>query len=294
MYKKHWLFVLTTFLLGNSHTVMAQVLAEAVTEIKIPLVAKPTSRPMTVAYMPDYRRYYIADGGHSAMMNEMGIVASDSEVRAYSDKGVYLQVVKPNLDNRSIYYNPLSQRLESITYNVSSWAGFTPNTGIFALALDGSGGLTGDADTIMGQNPAFGCVGTIPSFDPAGNRYYAKQERSNKVLVVKPDSRDPVAEIDLDLDAAGVKNDDVSDGFAAYTGVAGEELALLDVDHKAILVFDRKGKFVGRSALPKGMKLRANNHYSGLGYTNGLFFVYHEPEGAFGTYYGFRFLDGAG
>jgi hypothetical protein len=37
--------------------------------------------------------------------------------------------------------------------------------------------------------------------------------------------------------------------------------------------------------------LRANNHYNGLGYANGLFFVYHEPEGEFGTYYGFRISD---
>jgi hypothetical protein len=36
------------------------------------------------------------------------------------------------------------------------------------------------------------------------------------------------------------------------------------------------------------MKLRAQNHYNGLGYSNGMLFVYHENEGEFGTYYGFK------
>jgi hypothetical protein len=90
------------------------------------------------------------------------------------------------------------------------------------------------------------------------------------------------------LAAAAARFDDISDSYVAFTGIPGEELAVLDVDHKAVLVFDLRGKFVGRSALPSSMKLRANNHYSGHGYANGMFFVYHESEGEFGTYYGFR------
>ena len=88
--------------------------------------------------------------------------------------------------------------------------------------------------------------------------------------------------------AAGVAHDDISDLFAAYTGIQGEELLLLDIDHKAILVFSIDGQYVGKSELPKELKLRANNHYTGLGYANQLFFVFHEPEGEFGTYYAFK------
>jgi hypothetical protein len=65
-------------------------------------------------------------------------------------------------------------------------------------------------------------------------------------------------------------------------------LAILDVDHKAVLIFNVKGGYVGKSVLPKDLKLRAQNHYNGLGYTNNLFFVYDESEGEFGTYYGFK------
>jgi hypothetical protein len=271
----------------------AQVLPEAVVELQIPLVAKPTSRPMTVAYVPDYSRYFIADGGLAPMPDGFGIPASPSKVHAYSDKGEYLHSVKPGLDNRSIYFNRNTQRLESVTYNISSNAGFTPNTGVFALKLDGEGKLTDQADEVTGHNPAFGSAATMPTYSPAENVYYAKQERSNKVWVVKLDSREPVKEITLDLNAAGARTDEVSEHFIAYTGIAGEELALLDIDHKAVLVFDQQGKFVGKSALPAKMKLRANNHFNGLGYANGLFFVYHEPEGEFGTYYGFRISDQA-
>jgi len=94
--------------------------------------------------------------------------------------------------------------------------------------------------------------------------------------------------ITLELDKAGAAHDDVSDSFIAYTAVKGEEFALLDVDHKTVLMFDITGKFVGKSALPKTLKLRANNHYTGLGYANQMLFVFHEPEGEFGTYYGFK------
>lgn len=277
----------------TGQTAQAEVLAQAEQAVRIALAAKPTSRPITVAYVPDYSRYYIADGGLAPMSDGLTAPVSKSEVHVYSGEGKHLQSAKPGLDNRSIYYNPHRKQLEVVTYNVSSGAGFTPGTGIFALKFEASGNLVNDANEISGNNPAFGSAGTTPSFDPANNLYYAKQERSNKVLVVDPANRSPVGEIALDLDAAKVRHDEISDLFVAHTGVPGEELAVLDIDHKAILVFDLKGKFVGRSALPAGMKLRANNHYNGLGYANGLFFVYHEPEGEFGTYYGFRISDQA-
>ena len=41
----------------------AQILSEAQVGIKIPLTQKPSSRPMSVAFVPMYQRYYVADGG---------------------------------------------------------------------------------------------------------------------------------------------------------------------------------------------------------------------------------------
>lgn len=287
-HQQRWLTMMVALIGCASLTAHAQVLSEAIAAIQIPLVAKPTSRPMSVAYAPAFNRYFIADGGLAPLPDGFGIPISPSEVREYSDKGEFLKAAKPGYDNRSIYFNPNTQRLETITYNISSDAGFTPNSGIYALKLDASGNLTDQSDEVLGNNPAFGEAGTMPSYSPQENCYYAKQEKSNKVLVVKADSRTPVGEIALDFEGAGVHSDDLSEHYVAYTGVPGEELALLDVDHKAVLVFAKNGKFVGRSALPANMKLHANSHYNGLGFANGLFFVYHEHDGPFGTYYGFR------
>lgn len=285
--------IVASLLLGAMPIAQAAVLPEAAESIKLVLVKKPTSRPMGVAYVPDYKRYYVADGGLGGIDENGGAPVSKSEVHVFGTDGTYMQSEKPGLDNRSIYFNPNSHKLETVTYNISSDAGFTPSAGVFTITLDDKGAPTQDRDQISNVNPAFGEAGTMPSFDPAGNRYFAKQSRSNKVFIVKLDSREKVAEITLDLAKAEAQFDDVSDHYIAWTGIPSEELAILDIDHKAVLVFDLNGNFVGRSKLPAGIKLRAQNHYNGLGYANGLFFVYSETEGEFGTYRGFRISDQA-
>ncbi len=280
-------------LLMAASTLHAAVIEQATTVIKIPLAKKPTSRPMTVAYAPDYKRYFVADGGLGPILDGFSLASSKSEIHAFDAKGAYLNSTQAGLDNRSIYFNQNTNRLETITYNISSAAGFTPDVGIFALELDANGKLTTQKTEISSFNPAFGDAGATPSFDPVENRYFAKQGRGNKVLIVHLDKRESVGEILLDLASAHAQFDDISDTYVAYTGIPGEELAVLDVDHKRVLVFNLKGQFVGSSALPQALRLRSNNHYTGLGYANGLFFVYHEPEGEFGTYYGFSISDQA-
>lgn len=278
-------------LLTAAFTTQAQVIEEAQTVLTIPLAAKPTSRPMTVAFVPAHQRYYIADGGLAPIPGDMEIANSKSKIHVYSADGKYLSFAQPGYDNRSLYYNTNTYQLETITYNVSSGAGFTPNTGVFSLELTETGDLKNTSQDIYGFNPAFGDAATIPSYNPEAKVYYAKQERSNLVWLVDLKQREKIGEIALDLKAAGAQTDDISDHYVAYTGIKGEELALLDVDHKAVLVFNLTGKLVGKSALPHTLKLRAQNHFNGLGYANGLFFVYHEPEGEFGTYYGFKISD---
>ncbi len=266
----------------------AEILSEATLGIKIPLTQKPTSRPMTVAYIPSPACYYIADGGLAPMASEFEAPVSKSMVHAFTSEGKYLNSAKPGYDNRSLYYNPNSAKLETVTYNISSAAGFGPNTGIYALDTRDTGEIKESSSEVMQFNPAFGDAATIPSYDPEAKRYYAKQDRSNKVWIVDPKQREKVGEIALELDKAGVAFDDVSDHFVAFTGVKGQELALLDVDHKAVLVFDLTGKFIGRCSLPQDLKLRAQNHFNGTGYANDMLFIYHENEGEFGTYRGYK------
>jgi hypothetical protein len=280
--------LLVSTLIMSTSAAQAQVLPQATIGIKIPLVQKPTTRPMTVAHIPGLKRYYIADGGLAPMGSEFEAPTSKSQIHAYDDTGKYVNSAKPGYDNRSIYYNPNTDKLETITYNISSEAGFAPNTGIYSIDLSETGEVKETSGEVAQFNPAFGDAATVPSYDAENKRYFAKQERGNKVFIVDIKLREKVAEIALDIAKAGALHDDISDHFVAYTGVKGEELILLDVDHKAALVFDITGKFVQKSELPKDLKLRSQNHFNGLGYANDMLFVYHEPEGEFGTYYGFK------
>ena len=271
-----------------SITAHAEVLPVASVGVKINLVKSPSSRPMTVAYFPGLKTYYIADGGLAPLGSETEAPISKSQVHAYSDDGKYINSASPGFDNRSIYFNANTSKIETITYNISSAVGFAPNTGMYALEISETGEIKEGSTEIMQFNPAFGDSATMPTYDAENKRYFAKQARSNKVLIVDATKREPIGEITLDLAKAGAAFDDVSDSFVAFTGVKGEELVLLDIDHKSALIFDVAGKFVAKSNLPKDMKLRAKNHYNGLGYTNDMLFIYHDSEGEFGTYYGFK------
>lgn len=282
--------LLPLILLATGLPVRAEILPEAQVGIKIPIVQKPTTRPITVAHIADFKRYYIADGGLAPMGSEMEAPFSKSLIHAYDEDGKYVNSSRPGYDNRSLYYNPNSKKLETITYNISTDVGFSPNAGIFSIDLTDTGNLKDTSGEVFGFNPAFGDSATIPSYDPVSNQYYAKQKRGNKVRVVDLKSREKIREISLDFATAGVTYDDVQDNFIGFSGIKGEELVLLDVDHKAVLIFDLNGKYVGKSELPKSLKLRAHNHYNGTGYANNMLFVYHEPEGEFGTYYGFNVL----
>ena len=282
--------VFTTAALLTATALQAEVLPEAVQGIKFALAKKPSSRPMTVAYVPSVKHYYVADGGLAPMASEFESATSKSQIHAYDGAGKYVNSAKPGYDNRSIYYNANTNKLETITYNISSEVGFSPNTGIYSIDLADTGEVKESSIEIMQFNPAFGYANTMPSYDAANKRYFAKQGRSGVVFIVDPKLREKVSEITLDLAKAGAAFDDISDSFVAFTGVKGEELLVIDVDHKAALVFDVTGKFVAKSALPTALKLHAQNHYNGLGYANDMLFVFNENEGEFGTYYGFKVL----
>ena len=68
--------LLAVLLLGHSLGAAAQVLPEAVDVMQMTLAVKPTSRPMSVAFDPDYSRYIVADGGFTAMPDEFGVATA--------------------------------------------------------------------------------------------------------------------------------------------------------------------------------------------------------------------------
>ena len=114
-----FLICLLFFNLNNLH---AEINKNAEFIFKIQLAKKPTTRPQTVAYIPGEKKYYIADGGLAARGSSYEPPMSKSLVHTYDEKGNYIESTRPGFDNRSIYYNEKSFKLETITYNVSTAA----------------------------------------------------------------------------------------------------------------------------------------------------------------------------
>lgn len=280
------LFTLIFILFTNS--LFAAIKDKAELSFKIIMNKAPSTRPMTVAYIPEFKNYYIADGGLAPVGNE---AFSKSEIHVFNESGKYLKSFKPGFDNRSIYFNQKSKNLETVTYNVSSAVGFFPNTGIFKLALDDKGLLTNKSETVSNFNSNFGSASTMPYYDSGNNQYFAKQEKSDLVVVIDAESGDIKKEIHMDLNSANVQHHDVTDHFVAFSGKKDHELVLLDVDHKEFLIFNIEGKFIGKSTLPKDLKIRAKNHFNGIGYANDMYFIYIDSVSEFGTYYGFKIFD---
>ena len=117
--------ILSIFAVFTFFNVYAEPLNNAELAFKIPLAKEPSTRPMTVAFIPAEKKYYIADGGLAPIGGEP---FSKSQIHVYSEDGKYIKSSNTGFDNRSIYFNETTKSLETITYNVSSAAGFFPNT----------------------------------------------------------------------------------------------------------------------------------------------------------------------
>lgn len=285
------ILLLTCLTVLNTANLHAEINMNAEFIFKINLAKEPTTKPQTIAYVPVEKKYYVADGGLAARGSDYEAPISKSLIHTFDEKGKYLDSTRAGFDNRSIYFNQKTRNLEVITYNVSTAAGFAPMTGIFSLEIGDKGLLTAKSEVVSQPSASFGSAGTMPSHDPKNNLYYAKQENSNVVFVVDAKSKELKQEIKLDFDTPGVLHHDVASHFIAFTEKPGEELILLDVDHKRFLIYDKDGKYQGASALPKSLKVRAQNHFSGLGYTsNGYYFVYIASDGEFGSYHAFKVL----
>ena len=282
------LLCLTILNIGHVH---AEINENAELVFKINLTKKPTTRPQTIAYIPGEKKYYIADGGLAARGSDYEAPISKSLIHTYDESGKYIESTRAGFDNRSIYFNEKTSKLETITYNVSTAAGFAPMTGIFSLELDEKGLLTAKSEVVSQPSASFGSAGTMPTYDSKNNLYYAKQEKSNRVFVLDAKSKELKKEIKLDFDTPKVMHHDVASDFVAFTGKPDEELILLDIDHKRFLIYNKDGKYQGSSALPKSLKIRSQNHFNGLGYTlNGYYFVYLDSEGDHGSYHAYKVL----
>ena len=58
-----------------AHQAQAAILPNAETVTKITMAKKPTSKPMSIAYVPIHQRYYVADGGLAPLGSETEAVS---------------------------------------------------------------------------------------------------------------------------------------------------------------------------------------------------------------------------
>ena len=186
---KNILTLVCLTILNISYT-YAEINKNAEFAFKINLTKKPTTRPQTIAYVPGEKKYYIADGGLAARGSDYEAPISKSLIHTFDETGKYIESTRAGFDNRSIYFNERSLNLETITYNVSTAAGFAPMTGIFSLELDNKGLLTAKSEVVSQPSASFGAAGTMPTYDSKNDLYYAKQENSNRVFVLDGKSKE--------------------------------------------------------------------------------------------------------
>ncbi|MDA8433250.1 MAG: hypothetical protein M0Z60_09860 [Nitrospiraceae bacterium] len=259
----------------------AAILSTAVEVTGLPL-STSYDTPMAVAYIPSFARYYSGDGD-----------GTSSPARVWDSTGTVIGTSTTGVDNRGVFFNPNTSLLESVSY--SSCCSSGPVSGIQSLTLDGAGSYTGTNTQLLAAPIAgFGSNDqTMPSYDPATNRLYAKQSGTADVNVVDRTTGALITTITLDLAAAGVTASDVNVNFVGFTGVAGEELAIFDFTNRRALIFNLTGGYVGASALPAGLTVDWYDSNYGNGYANGLFFIFDTAVGANGTYRGFQVVQAA-
>ena len=276
MKKRIVVLLVAVMLVMASMSAEATVIPTAVESTSLPL-STSYSTPMSVAYISSFSRYYAGDGG-----------STSSLARVWDAAGTVVGTSTTGVDNRSLSFNPNTSLLESVSYSACCSSG--PVSGIQSLTLDGSGNYTG-ANTQLLAAPIAGLGGndqTMPSYDPATNRLYAKQSGTADVNVVDRATGALITTITLNLTAAGVTADDVNVNFVGFTGVSGEELAVFDFTNRRVLIFSLTGGYVGASALPAGLTVDWYDQNYGNGYANGLFFIFDTAVGANGTYRSFQ------
>ena len=91
--------ILSIFAVFTFFNVHADPFANAELVFKIPLTKEPSTRPMTVAFIPAEKKYYIADGGLAPIGGEP---FSKSQIHVYSEDGKYIKSSNPGFYRKGL------------------------------------------------------------------------------------------------------------------------------------------------------------------------------------------------
>jgi hypothetical protein len=170
------------------------------------------SAKMSVAYNPAYGLYYCGSGG-----------GSSSPVMVFNTAGTLLQTISCNFDDRGIYYNSNTGRIEGNAYGTQGY-GYYP--------LNGSGLITGDAVSIVaGMNQPDGqSCGSYNSLNNEvvfflGNTFYFYSGSGTSL-----------GSLGITL-PSGAGSMNISSDIAVQ--ISGQELGILDYTNKKVYCYNR-------------------------------------------------------
>ena len=206
----------------------------------------------SVAYHPSFNLYYAAHMGNPL---HAGFV--------YNSAGSIVQREEPlNIDVRSLYYNPNTGLIESVSYDAVSGGG--AGKGLFDAQIDGSGFFNGGTATLLVSMPGNDGSQTIPAYDVTRDRFYSR-DTSNSVSIVSRTNGASLGTITLDFAGAGVGS---ASAYVIAHVPSEDWLVILDYANNTAVVFDIVGNYIGTSALDTDVPTTF-----AMGYANNQLFV---------------------
>ena len=221
--------------------------------------------PMNVAYDPVALRYYGGTGGSPGV-----------EANTWDASGTHLLRTQPiNVDLRSIYYNPNTGAIETVSYGANS-SGFSGDVryGLLVLGRDGSGLLTASNNRILAAPLSTANAQAVVAYDPGRNRIYSRSG-TNIVQITNRADGTSLGTITLNLVAAGSPS--LQSNSIAYD-LVNDVLIGMDGGTKRAHVWAIDGSYLGFSQLPVGTAI--DGSYC-LSYANGQVFVSSSGQTAF-------------
>ena len=222
------------------------------------------STPMAIGYHPSFDRYYGAMGGNP-----------DYSGFVWDASGGLIQTHTPiNVDVRSVYFNPNTSAIETVSYGAVY--GYE---GLYLMGLAG-GFYTGSNLQALASLPGLASDQSMPAYDPGRNRLYSRSESADVYLVDRA-TGGFLGAVTLDLAPAG---------FPALLGEAigfdadADVLITVDLTNSRALVHRLNGTFLGASSLPPFVPTQGRFN---MGYAKGQLFVFDYPSNA---YHGYRIL----
>jgi hypothetical protein len=268
---KTFLLILTLLL---SIFVSAQTKSKALTktlELKMPNTSDddmPGTRGASVVWHPILKKYYAVMAGNSAF--PMAIYDAKGNCLSTNDK------LAAMIDTRGLWYNPNTKLICGNGYNNNGW---------FHYNLNAAGKVTG-YDYILEDSmhqPGEQCVGVYNKTAKQvlfllGSTVYMYNEKGVEVkkliLHIGRKKADGIA----NTEDGDIIPDEYNTTSLVYTGIAGQEIGLYNIDQKKIELYDSKTGFMTNILnLPSNIYIDEEKSF-GFAFANGMYWIFDKDN----------------